>query len=221
MNIGDNIRECRKKAKLSQKELGKKLGVSQQHIAQYERGKRQPKIETLRKIANALGVSIDYLKTGKSTDELWKEIMKDVYKSSIGQNIREQREKQGLTQKELADYTGLTEATVQECEESKDLPPLEIIKKISLFLAININKIVEDLSLYPGLEEDMKQNPSSYFLDYGKFLEACERTAKNQEKLLLEDYRKLNSLGQTEARKRLNELTEIKKYTEIEDEFYK
>ncbi len=40
MIIGEKIKDARKKAKLSQKELGMKLGVSQAMIAQYESGKR-------------------------------------------------------------------------------------------------------------------------------------------------------------------------------------
>ena len=58
MTIGENIKNIRKKANLSQKALAEKLGVSQQMIAQYEKGKRQPKIETIDKIATALGVRI-------------------------------------------------------------------------------------------------------------------------------------------------------------------
>lgn len=61
MNEGKNIRENRKRMGLSQKELGERLGVSQQHIAQYENGKRIPKIETMRKIATALNISINDL----------------------------------------------------------------------------------------------------------------------------------------------------------------
>ena len=61
MNIGERIRDYRKKAGLSQKELGKKLDVSQQHIAQYENGKRMPKLDTLKKIANALEIDINDL----------------------------------------------------------------------------------------------------------------------------------------------------------------
>lgn len=58
MDIGSQIRNHRKKAGLSQKELGKKLGVSQQHIAQYENGKRIPKLETLIKISEALDCEV-------------------------------------------------------------------------------------------------------------------------------------------------------------------
>lgn len=220
MTVGKIIQKIRKEKGYTQKQLAEKCGVATGTIQQYELNKREPRQEQLCKIAKALDVSIDYLKTGKSSDELWEEIMHDVYKSSIGATIREEREKQGLTQKELANYTGLTEASIIECEESTNLPPLETIKIIASFLAVNMKKIVGDLSLYPGLEEDMQQNPASYVLSYSNFLKAGERTAETQEKSFLEDYRKLNSLGQSEARKRVNELTEIKRYTEMEDEFY-
>lgn len=220
MTTGKIIQAIRKEKGYTQKQLAEKCGLATGTIQQYELNKREPRQEQLRKIANALDVSIDYLKTGKSSNELWEEIMQDVYKASIGSTIREEREKQGLTQKELANYTGLTEKVINECEENKDLPPIEIIKSIASFLAVNIEKIVGDLSLYPELKEDMAQNPLSYARNYSNFLEACERITKTQEKSFLEDYRKLNGLGQSEARKRVNELTEIKKYTEIEDGFY-
>ena len=58
MTIGEQIRKYRKQAGISQKILGERLGVSQQHIAQYENGKRIPKTETIRKIAYALNVPI-------------------------------------------------------------------------------------------------------------------------------------------------------------------
>lgn len=59
--IGDNIKQFRKDKGLSQKELGKKIGLSQQMIAQYESNKREPKLQTLIKIATALDIPIFYL----------------------------------------------------------------------------------------------------------------------------------------------------------------
>lgn len=59
MKVGERIREIRKSKKLSQKNLGDLLGVSQAMVAQYENGDRNPKIEQLQKIAVALDVSID------------------------------------------------------------------------------------------------------------------------------------------------------------------
>ncbi len=58
MQIGHNIKKLRKAAGLTQKQLGEKLGISFQSVAQWETGKRIPKIETLRKIAAALNCDI-------------------------------------------------------------------------------------------------------------------------------------------------------------------
>ena len=61
VTTGQKIKEARKKAGLTQKELGQKLGLSFQAIAQWENDLRNPKFETLKKIADALGVNIDSL----------------------------------------------------------------------------------------------------------------------------------------------------------------
>ena len=56
MNTGDWIRNARKSKNLTQTELAKRLGVTQSLIGQYERGIREPKMETLKKISAALGI---------------------------------------------------------------------------------------------------------------------------------------------------------------------
>lgn len=56
MTTGELIKAARKKAGLTQEELGKNLGVSGSYIAQYEADNRNPKYETLKRIAAALGV---------------------------------------------------------------------------------------------------------------------------------------------------------------------
>ena len=55
MTIGDNIRLVRKRMGWTQEKLGGLLGVSGSMIAQYETGKRKPKVETVVKIAHATG----------------------------------------------------------------------------------------------------------------------------------------------------------------------
>lgn len=61
MSIGEQIRKYRIEMGLSQKELGEKLGVSQAMIAQYENGKRKPKLETQREISYAIGIPLSKL----------------------------------------------------------------------------------------------------------------------------------------------------------------
>lgn len=59
--IGLRIKTVRIEAGLTQQQLAKRLGIPYQSIGQWERGMRNPKIETLQAIADAIGVSLDYL----------------------------------------------------------------------------------------------------------------------------------------------------------------
>ncbi|MFY0602074.1 MAG: helix-turn-helix transcriptional regulator [Cyclobacteriaceae bacterium] len=69
MTLGEHITTLRKKNKMAQGELGKKAGTSGDLIGRYERNEVKPSIEVVIKIADALGVSIDYL-VGKTDIEI-------------------------------------------------------------------------------------------------------------------------------------------------------
>lgn len=66
MSFATRLKEARSKAGLSQKDLALKLGTSPQNLAQYENGKRNPKKETLVKIANALDMGVTYSQNGEA-----------------------------------------------------------------------------------------------------------------------------------------------------------
>lgn len=55
MTTGQLIKAARKKAKMTQAELAQKLGISYVGVSQWENDLRNPKYETLRRIADALG----------------------------------------------------------------------------------------------------------------------------------------------------------------------
>ena len=57
MHTGELIKQARVTMRITQAELAKRLGVTPQAISQYERGIKNPKPATLKKIAAALGVS--------------------------------------------------------------------------------------------------------------------------------------------------------------------
>lgn len=82
MNLGDNTMLLRKKKGLSQADLGKKIGTSGDVVGRYERGDIKPSIEVVEKIADVLGVSIDYL-IGKSKIEFDKQAIKRLEDISI------------------------------------------------------------------------------------------------------------------------------------------
>ncbi len=55
---------------MTQAALAEKVGTTTQNISQYERDIRNPKIETLKKIADALGVDISKLTNSVTYDSL-------------------------------------------------------------------------------------------------------------------------------------------------------
>jgi len=61
MTFGQKMSFCRKEKKLSQAELGKLSGINGDIIGKYERDEMKPSIETAKKLADALAVSLDYL----------------------------------------------------------------------------------------------------------------------------------------------------------------
>lgn len=56
MTTGELIKRARQNAKITQKDLAEKVGVSYQMIQAWENNRRNPKAETLKKIAAALNV---------------------------------------------------------------------------------------------------------------------------------------------------------------------
>lgn len=57
--IAKNLIELRKYARLTQAELAEKLNYSDKAVSKWERGESLPDIETLKKIADIYGVSVD------------------------------------------------------------------------------------------------------------------------------------------------------------------
>lgn len=55
MTLGERIKSARRECGMTQKDLADKTGMTYQQISQYERNERRPKLETLQRIAVALG----------------------------------------------------------------------------------------------------------------------------------------------------------------------
>lgn len=55
------LKELRDKSGMTQKEVAKKIGCTVQTYARYERGDREPDIDTLKRLADYFYVSVDYL----------------------------------------------------------------------------------------------------------------------------------------------------------------
>ncbi len=61
MNYGEALRLQREAAKLTQRQLAKKIGTSHQNIGRWEKGEVLPNIDFCVKLAEFYGISVDEL----------------------------------------------------------------------------------------------------------------------------------------------------------------
>lgn len=76
--IGDKIKELRLQNGLTQKSLGEKCGIAEPTIRKYELGKLNPKVETVKKIADALNVPISEIMDWSKFDEQYPNLANEV-----------------------------------------------------------------------------------------------------------------------------------------------
>lgn len=77
----DRLRELRKLKGLSQAETARRLNINRITYSQYEMGRRHPDYDTLNKIADFFGTSVDYLLGRKQNDEIGEIDIKEALES--------------------------------------------------------------------------------------------------------------------------------------------
>lgn len=76
MSFSKRLKELREQAALSKGELADKVGMHYSQIGRYERDEAVPSADVLKRLANELGTTTDFLMSGSRT-ELAQEKMKD------------------------------------------------------------------------------------------------------------------------------------------------
>lgn len=90
MEFSEKIRFLRKKNKLSQAELGKKVGVTNRAVSKWENGEAMPTTDTLLSIATVFGVTLDFFLKNDEVPEKKKETepgmesLKELYRTGCG-----------------------------------------------------------------------------------------------------------------------------------------
>ena len=80
MTVGENIQKLRKEKGYTQKSLAQMAGVATGTIQQYELGKRQPRLEQLKKIASVFQIYVGEL-LGDNYTDYKEEIISDSFSS--------------------------------------------------------------------------------------------------------------------------------------------
>lgn len=79
MKVGEKIKALRLEKQMTQNQLATISEISESAIRKYEKGERQPKLEQLTKIANALEVGVNDLLSDSTKNNTWINI-KDIEK---------------------------------------------------------------------------------------------------------------------------------------------
>lgn len=78
--IGNFIAECRKQKKMTQYELGEKLGVTEKSISNWENGRNMPDLSLFKPLCEELNITINELLSGEKISE-------DNYQEKFEENI--------------------------------------------------------------------------------------------------------------------------------------
>ena len=138
MYLAQNLRYLREQKGLSQRECAEIFGLSGSAIAMWEQDQRKPDIEMIVRLGEYFDVSLDEL------------VLKDL-KPPIplyALNLRYLREKQELTQQNMADFLGYRgKQGYSMVETGKSGISVESLEKLADFFGVTLDQIVKhDLS---------------------------------------------------------------------------
>ena len=211
MTIGVKIKKLRKYAGLTQRSLDELSGTSETTIKQYELGKRQPRIEQIKKIAKVFDFPLDLL----LDDNFELENVALEMKRARPVNSYEMAEPPKPFTGPLSQYKNNDNSLYID-------PDLQKLYEIARQKAHNREKLTDEeeqiLIGIPGKMRNKYDDPLSFENSYSfasseeEYETLLRQRQKQGEDFLLSDYRKLNESGQAEARKRVNELTEVPRY---------
>lgn len=123
--------------------------------------------------------------------------------SYTGDMIRKYRTEKRLTQKKLGELCGIADSAIRRYELGMQNPKVETLQKIADALDIPVNRLLAG-KIING--DELKEKLSEYGLTH--LVPDTE-----EERIVLENCKRLNETGKKEAAKRVEELTHLEKYT--------
>jgi Zn-dependent peptidase ImmA (M78 family)/DNA-binding XRE family transcriptional regulator len=176
MTIGQRIKQARKASKLSLRNLAKKAEVSAMAISKYERDMDTPSSGVLLRLAQALGVSLDFLFRPQTIS-----VQLQAYRKHVALGVKEQEAVQMRIQEWLERYLEV-ESFFPDEVQSISLPPnkihsIEQAEDVAIILRENWNlgldpienltQLLEDQGIKVGLVCGFEHFDASTFLADG------------------------------------------------------
>lgn len=178
-NIGIQLRQIREEKKLTLIELGKKSGVSYTHISEIERGKTCASLKTLEKLAKVLEIPTSFF------FQLEENL-------TLGEKIRRLREKQNLTQIQLAEKIGVSLSLIGQIETGRVKPALNTLHNIAGVFGVGITYFLLSESEEALIKQKTIGNAKG---TWGKLSEVTEGLSENDLDLIVDIINILRKYG--------------------------
>lgn len=151
MTLGQAIRENRKRLNMTQTDLAERLGLSQETIANYEAGRREPPIDTVVAMAHIFGISTDDLLGSHSEDPN----LRDNYFAEEPihpdyEYLRALRKRRGISQETMSSILGYSsKSSYCLIESGKGAVNTQSAATISTALGLTRDEFLD--AFFPGL----------------------------------------------------------------------
>ena len=178
--FGKRLRQIRKERKMTQEEFAKMLGTSKQILSRYEREDRSPRIEVVRKYAEALKVSADYLLGDEEAEAVsamfWTQKKeKPFYKIFIEVTV----DQMGLDLPGVVQKTGLTDRQVRTIiTRQMKVAPLDLALQLSDTLNV-------PLEVWLGIENYTPAEVSTDAYEVARAYDRADFRDKNMARMAL------------------------------------
>lgn len=157
--IGKRIKLCRERNKLTQGELGERLGLNKSTIQRYETGQvSKIKLPILESIACELNVSAAYLALKTDNSEVAPSNYNPLEYRSSSDVVRYLRESKNMTRAEFASVLHCTEKTIKNIEEGHKLVSINLARKISNCFGLPMPNTLFSATLYDRYQKLNKRD---------------------------------------------------------------
>lgn len=172
MSFNEQLKELRKKNKMTQAELAELIGLKRATVTQYENGRISPSKEVLIKIANLFRVSLDEI-VGADKQEVGSNVIgilktekptkKNDYTSSI---------KSAVSQKIVNELIRTSSSVF--CKENKN----QLLRLFDLLLELNIKAEAKDYSPIKLLIENEEYDFNKVICEFSKELNRLDKLSE-------------------------------------------
>lgn len=144
MDIGKMISKLRSDKGLNQRELAKLLGVSNGAIGMWETGKRQPDLDTIKKLSAFFGVTTDYLLGNSQCAIDYANYQMDTPEFALDfkMRIRELLAEQKISEEEFAERAGFNYEEKDSYLYGNQIPSIEDLIKIAGALNVSTDYLL-------------------------------------------------------------------------------